>query len=265
MSWALIAGGSKGIGFSIAQSLASRKYNLALVARDSTDLSAAKYILEKNYNIQTAILVCDLSLTESADTIYAWCVKEGFDINILCNAAGMGGSKDFSALPLKDLRVMLRTNLESAVILSSTIIPLLKKHSPSYILNIGSLAGFAPIPSKAIYSSTKSAIHFFSYSLKQLLKSENISVSCLCPGPVFTKPSIKEETISQLGWFGNRMAVDADLVGELAVRGMFKQKMFIIPGKFASLISLLLRILPNRLLSRLFFAHQNKTSAYSKH
>lgn len=47
MSWALVAGGSKGIGFSIAEALAKRRYNLLLVARNHDDLILAKKILEK--------------------------------------------------------------------------------------------------------------------------------------------------------------------------------------------------------------------------
>lgn len=49
-----------------------------------------------------------------------------------------------------------------------------------------SLAGFAPFPVKNIYSATKCALIFFSYSPRYQLKEKNISVSCLCPGPVLT-------------------------------------------------------------------------------
>ncbi len=155
---------------------------------------------------------------------------------------------------------MVRTNLESPIAISLSLIPILKKNAPSYILNIGSLAGFSPIPSKSVYSSTKSAILFFSYSLRQLLKSDNISVSCLCPGPVFTKPSIEKETLNQLGRTGKLMAVKVSVVGELAVQGMLDHKMIIVPGKFSSLISYLLRIIPNRLLSNIFYSHQKKNT-----
>jgi uncharacterized protein len=258
MSWALIAGGSKGIGFSIAEALAKRQYNLALVARNHAELTNAKNKLEKFYKIKVEILPCDLSIAESAGIISDWCSARNLAINILCNAAGMGGSKDFPELPLNDLRTMIRTNVESTMALSLSLIPLLKINEPSFILNIGSLAGFAPIPIKNIYSSSKSAIHFFSYSLRSLLKSDHISVSCLCPGPVFTKSTIEKETIDQLGWIGKQMAVDTASVGELAVGGMFKRKMLIVPGKLTTFISYLLRILPVQLLVYIFYSGRKK-------
>ncbi|HSZ33818.1 MAG TPA: SDR family NAD(P)-dependent oxidoreductase [Puia sp.] len=260
MSWALIAGGSKGIGFSIAEALAKRKYNLVLVSRNMAELQSAKNTLENRFNIKAEIFECDLSSDKSAELIFVWCSTKNLEVNILCNAAGLGGSKDFLDLPIEDLRRMIRTNLESPTALILSFIPILKKNAPSYILNVGSLAGFSPIPSKSVYSSTKSAILFFSFSLRQLLKSDDISVSCLCPGPVFTKPSIEKETINQLGRAGKKMAVKVSVVGELAVQGMLDHKMIIVPGKFSSLISYLLRIVPNRLLSHIFYSHQKKNT-----
>jgi short-subunit dehydrogenase len=263
MSWALIAGGSKGIGFSIAVALAERKYNVILIARNDQELRSSKIKIENAYPVKAEILSCDLSLPETANAILDWCTAKEFDINILCNAAGIGGSKDFPYLPLTDLRTMIRLNLESPITLSSTLIPLLKKNAPSYILNIGSMAGFAPLPIKNVYASTKAALHSFSYSLRCLLKEDNISVSCLCPGPVFTKPSIEQETVKQLGRVGKWMAFDAARVGELAVQGMFLHKMIIVPGKLATLFSFFLRVLPYKLLTNIFYSFSKQKMKHS--
>ena len=123
---------------------------------------------------------------------------------MLCNVAGLGGTNDYLKLPLDSLRYMVRLNVESCMALSLTLLPLLEKNAPSYILNVASMAGMAPIPSKNMYSATKSAILFFSYSLRYQLKKQHISVSCLCPGPVYTKPEIIADTKKRLGWFGNK-------------------------------------------------------------
>ena len=254
MSWALIAGGSKGIGFSIAEALANRQYNLILIARNQTDLLVAKNRLENGKNIRVEILVCDLALAESASEISNWCLLNKFEVTVLCNAAGMGGSKDFLSLPLTDLKTMIHINFESVMALTLVLLPILQKNAPSYILNIGSMAGFTPIPIKNIYSASKSALHFFSYSLHYQLKKINISVSCLCPGPVFTKPSIEQETKNKLGWFGNRMAMKPDVVGERAVQGMLKHKMIIVPGKLASVVALFLRAIPTWLTIHIYFS-----------
>lgn len=253
MHWALIAGGSRGIGYHIAGALAARGYNIALVARNGEDLVAARNNIEKAFPVQVEIFSSDLSLPDAAVEIAGWCSEKAFRLEVLCNAAGRGGSNDYLSLPPADLRNMVHLNLESAIELTLALLPLLQKNEPSYILNIGSMAGFAPIPTKNIYSASKAALLFFSYSLRYQLTGWKISVSCLCPGPVFTKPSIEAETLKQLGWLGRQMAVDPARVGEIAVRNMLKGKMLIVPGMLSTLISLILRLLPAGLLVRIFY------------
>ncbi|MCH5689727.1 SDR family NAD(P)-dependent oxidoreductase [Niabella sp. W65] len=101
------------------------------------------------------------------------------------------------------------------------------------------MAGFSPIPVKNIYSASKSAVTFFSYSLRYQLKKKGVSVSCLAPGPVYTKPEIIKDTKEKLGWFGDFMEVPPARVGEFAVRKTLKRKMIIVPGKPARFTSIL--------------------------
>jgi hypothetical protein len=156
---------------------------------------------------------------------------------------------------------MVRLNIESCIALSLTLLPLLEKNAPSYILNVASMAGFAPIPVKNMYSATKSAVVFFSYSLRYQLKDKNISVSCLCPGPVFTKPEIVKDTKAKLGWFGMKMALDPGTVGEVAIKKTLKKKLIIVPGTLAKISSDLIRFFPRRWVVNLYgSAGKKKTS-----
>jgi short-subunit dehydrogenase len=148
--------------------------------------------------------------------------------------------------------------------LSLTLLPLLERNAPSYILNVASMAGFAPIPVKNMYSATKSAIIFFSYSLKYQLKDKNISVSFLAPGPVFTKPSIVKDTKDKLGWFGMKMAVPPGRVGEIAIRQTLRGKMVIVPGFLAKLTSSLIRILPRNTIVSLYDKAGRRSEKKSK-
>jgi short-subunit dehydrogenase len=243
---ALIAGGSRGIGFAIAEALARRGYNLVLVARHMDDLITAKNKLEKTYAVHVDVLSYDLSKEETATAIATWCTNEKINLKMLCNVAGLGGDEDYLELPLDSLRYMIHLNIESAMALSLTLLPLLEKNTPAYILNVASMAGFAPIPSKNLYSATKAAVISFSYALRYQLKPKNISVSCLAPGPVYTKPSIVKETKRQLGWLGNAMAMKPARVGEITVRKTLKGRPMIVPGGIAKILSAVLRVLPKR-------------------
>jgi uncharacterized protein len=250
--YALVAGGSKGIGYAIALALAKRDYNLVLVARHYDSLYAAKQRLESAYNIKVTILINDLSQESAASEISEWCIQRKLPLKVLCNVAGLGGARDFLTLPLDSLRYMVNLNVESGMALSLLLLPLLEQNAPSYILNVSSMAGLAPIPAKNMYAATKSAVIYFSYGLRYQLKSKNISVSCLAPGPVFTKESIKKETKKTLGWLGTKMAVAPKRVGEVAVRKMFRGRMLIIPGTLAKTTSVLVRLLPKRMASAVY-------------
>ena len=105
---------------------------------------------------------------------------------------------------------------------------------------------------KNVYSSTKAALIFFSRALDSQLEKESISVSCLCPGPVFTKPEIEKDTIEKMGWFGKQLAVSPERVGEIAVRNTLKGKFLIIPGFLPKLVSFFVRILPVGLLVNIY-------------
>jgi len=250
--WALISGGSKGIGYAIAAALAKRNYNLVLIARNEEELTNAKNKLESAFSIQVETMVLDMSKDDSAVMIGSWCTEKNLPLKVLCNVSGIGGSADYLSNSLNDSLYMLRLNTEPAVALIFYLLPLLKKNQPSYILNVSSMAGFAPISVKNIYSATKSAMIFFSYSLRYQLKKENISVSCLCPGPVFTKPSVEKETIEKLGWFGKQMAVAPDRLGEIAVDRTLKKDMIIVPGFLAKTVSLFIRSLPLKWIAYLY-------------
>jgi short-subunit dehydrogenase len=253
MPYALVSGGSKGIGYAIATALAKRKYNLILIARSEEDLKDAKTKLETAYPVHVEILPFDLSKGDSAAKIGAWCAERDLPLKMICNVTGIGGSADFLSTSLTDSLYMLRLNTEPAISLIFHLLPQLKKNQPSFILNVSSMAGFAPISIKNIYSATKSAVIFFSYSLRNQLKKDDISVSCLCPGPVFTKPSIEKETIDKLGWFGKQMAVTPEKLGEIAVDKTFRKAMIIVPGFLAKTMSVLLRTLPKRLISLIYY------------
>jgi uncharacterized protein len=250
--YALVAGGSKGIGYAIAEALAVREFNLILVARHDGPLQEAKLKLESQYGIHVETLVYDLADRRSAEEISKWCIERDIPLKMLCNVAGLGGARDYLELPLDTLHYMADLNVKACMAMSLLLLPLLEKNAPSYILNVSSMAGFAPIPAKNMYSATKSSILFFSYSLRYQLKKKKISVSVLTPGPVFTKPSIKKETREKLGFVGMAMAVSPAKVGEIAVRSTLRKKLLIVPGTTTKIFSIALRLMPMRMSAAIY-------------
>jgi uncharacterized protein len=259
--YALVAGGSKGIGYALAEALAKRKYNLILIARHWDSLQSAKQKLESQFGIHVELLSNDLSREQAADEISKWCFDRNIPLKMLCNVAGFGGVNDYLDLPLDTLRYMVNLNVASCMALTLRLLPLLEKNSPSYILNVASMAGFAPIPQKNLYAATKSFVIFFSYALHYQLQEKNISVSCLAPGPVFTKASVVRDTKESLGWFGMKIQVPPARVGEVAIKKTLKGKLMIVPGTVARLTSWVIRFLPKKTVASIYNRFGKKYSA----
>ncbi len=78
---------------------------------------------------------------------------------------------------------MIELNITSLTYLTKLFIPLLKKQSEAYILNVASTAAFQPGPLMSVYYATKAYVLHFSEGLSEELKNTSVRVSTLCPGP----------------------------------------------------------------------------------
>ena len=180
---ALITGASSGIGLDMAIYLASKKYELILVARNRENL---EYIQQK-LPTKTTIIVMDLSIEQKVKELCVLMKKENIDM--LINNAGFGDFGNFSETELtKDLE-MINTNIKAVHILTKYALKNMLKNDSGYILNVASSAGFMPGgPLLSTYYATKSYVLSLTESIYYELKKKKskIVISALCPGPVDT-------------------------------------------------------------------------------
>jgi len=145
----------------------------------------------------------------------------------------------------------VQLNIQPLISLSHLFIPGMKKHPKAYILNVGSIASFYPVPYKSIYAASKSFVYSFSMALKEELKSTSIKVSVLCPGPVTTN----EEVIARIkaqGRLGKLIKMTPDEVAKIAVRGLLNGKIIIIPGLLNRFSLFVMKSLPVGWLQYIF-------------
>ncbi|HEY0611638.1 MAG TPA: SDR family oxidoreductase [Chitinophaga sp.] len=249
-SYALITGASKGIGRSLAASLARRKYNLLLVARSSADLATLSTTLAAEYGIQAHYLALDLSLPDAAQQVRNWCLEQQFKVSLLVNNAGYGVWGYFDELPLIDQCNMLQLNMQLPVELSWHMIPLLKEHPKAYILNVSSTAAYQAVPTMALYAASKSFMLSFSRGLRYELKRTQIAVSCLCPGPVNTN-FIERAKMQAVQATAEKFGMTPEAVAEKALKGLFAGKAEIIPGALNAISALGTRLLPKAMIERI--------------
>ena len=241
MAFALITGGSGGIGICLARELAQRKHDILLVARSGEQLSKQCLALQKEYNVKADYLSLDLSLPDAHLTVASWLTKNSYSIDILINNAGYGIWNPVERTKLADLTNMMQLNMNTVVNLCYTLLPELKKHPKSFILNVASTAAYQAVPTLATYAATKSFVILFTRGLRMELKKSSVSVSCFSPGATSTG-FVDRAGMESMKERAEKFSMKPEAVAKIGITGMLKGKAEIIPG-FVNWISVKLTYL----------------------
>jgi len=186
MTTALITGASAGIGAVFAEQLASRKFDLVLVARSQDQLQALADSLSDQQGIRTTVIVQDLTVPNAAATVMAQLDQQGIVIDMLINNAGIGAYGEFAEVDLQTHLKMLQLNITVLVELTHRCLQGMRSRRSGSILNISSTAAFQPIPYFGTYAATKAFVLSFSEALWYECQPYNIKVVGVCPGPTET-------------------------------------------------------------------------------
>lgn len=227
--YTLITGASKGIGRALAVECAKRGMNLVLISLPGENLKELSTELAGKYNIKTCYKTLNLTDIEAPEIIHSWCIDNNVPVNILINNAGVGCVDDFESQTANFYQDMIDLNVNSVVKLTRLFLPDLKKNNPSYILNLGSIASFYPIPFKVVYSASKIFVYSFSRALREELKHCDVFTSVLCPGPVITNPYVTSRILQQ-GKTGKWSSLAPERVAAIAIKRMLRKRFVIIPG-----------------------------------
>lgn len=185
--WALVTGGSSGIGAAIVRKLASQGLNVVIVALDDAVLAKFKDVIVKEFpNVEFRFVGCDLS-EASGETYFAAVKKatEDIDVQILCNNAGFITTGGFADVPLKREMANYHTNVTSGLTLTHYFADnMLNKGLRGLITYTSSSAAFIPNPMSALYASTKIFLTTFAASIAAELAEGKIDVLVVHPSPI---------------------------------------------------------------------------------
>jgi uncharacterized protein len=261
-SFVLITGASAGIGKALAVEFAMRGKNLLLVSLPDTGLEKLADELTNQYNIIANWYCVDLTAPRAAAEVFSWCKHNSFLVDTLVNNAGFGNLSSFEKTNGEVLNNMMMLNNSSLVKLTHEFIPELKKFKQSYLMNVGSLASFMPIPNKSLYAATKSFVYAFSQSLFYELRDINIHVSCLCPGGTLTE-RIRVDLAKQRLKRTN-FCQSPEQVAKYAVNKLYKKRFRIIPGWYNRILFWFSQVLPDflkiQIIEMAFKTNELKTS-----
>ena len=188
---ALITGGSQGIGFAAAQSMAKEGANVAICARDKSKLDQSVEKL-KEYDVEVAGFAGDATDKVEISRILDETLAHFGRLDILVNnVGGLYKRGHFMDLSEEDWEISLNLNFYSAFYASRATLPHMLKNKWGRIIFISSVVGRElggpPLFDQAVeYSFSKNLLLSLNKIISKGVAGDNITVNCICPGPIRT-------------------------------------------------------------------------------
>jgi 3-oxoacyl-[acyl-carrier protein] reductase len=187
---AAISGGTRGIGYNIAEALLAEGAQVYLCGRSELTLREALHALGKGGNTGADGCVDGISVDvgryDDCRRFVHGAAERFGGLDLLINNAGIGIMKPVEKLSPEEWDATLHTNLSSVFYCSHEAIPLMRKRGGGYIFNISSLAGANAFPGGAAYNASKFGLNGFSEAMMQEVRYDGIRVSYIMPGSVDT-------------------------------------------------------------------------------
>jgi 3-dehydrosphinganine reductase len=234
--WAIISGGSKGIGKATAKLFVQLGGNVCIVARTLEILkNAADEIrsVKGEENQLVEVISCDMSDAEQVNQLFNEHIKKFGVPDYLFNIVGISYPNYTDKLTLEDYKLHMDTNFYGQLNAILTVLPHYMKQKEGYFVNMSSIAGYIGLMGYAAYTPTKFAIVGLSEVLRNEYKAYNIKVSIIYPPDTDTF-GLHEEAKTrpeELNIIAERAGLmQPDKVAEIIVKGILKGKFHIHAG-----------------------------------
>ncbi|HEX5482774.1 MAG TPA: SDR family oxidoreductase [Terriglobia bacterium] len=184
---AVVTGGTRGIGFSIAEALAKEGAKVFVCSRDGGSVKKAVDALVKASVVDhIGGIAADVERYEDCRKVIQGAAEKFGGLDILVNNAGLGIFKPIDQLAPEEWNTVIGTNLSGVFYCCHEAIPLMRKRGGGYIFNISSLAGVNAFPGGSAYNASKFGLNGFSEAMMQEIRYDGIRVSYIMPGSVDT-------------------------------------------------------------------------------
>jgi short-subunit dehydrogenase len=182
---AVVTGAASGIGEALAAQLAERGSSLVLVDRDKERLTGVADRLRADHPaLAVATHVADLSDEQQTDALAATLAAEHPETTVLINNAGVALGGRLDQVTLEEFDWVMAVNFRAVVRLTHALLPALKGHPGSHLVNVSSVFGIFAPAGQAAYSASKFAVRGFSEAIRHELAENRVGVTVVHPGGI---------------------------------------------------------------------------------
>lgn len=190
---AVITGGGKGLGKTIAEHLLAQGMKVAICGRTASTISQTAEELSERYPGQIIGRTCDVSQSVEVDTFFEF-VKENFgEVHVLINNSGFGKQTLIWQTEESDWDEVMNTNVKGAYLMCKAFVPTMIKNQDGYILNIASQAALNGYANAGVYCASKFAMLGLAKSLQEEVREHQVHVHTLNPALIQSQKVEGEE------------------------------------------------------------------------
>jgi short-subunit dehydrogenase len=243
MNYALITGGSSGIGREYARELAAQGWNLIIVSNRSEDNLRVAEELSRQYGVMAEPLYADLTEADAAEKIYDHVQSLGIEVEVLINNAGMLLFSQLVNTPAPQLERIIALHCTTPTKLCQLFARDMAARGRGHILIMSSITAWTPYPTISHYAATKAYLHSFAQSLWYEMRERGVSITTVYPSAVDT-PFYKLEDKMRRRLLCCGMMLSAEDVARRALRTMFRRRRRCLPGFWTKLEAAICAVLP---------------------
>jgi hypothetical protein len=182
--WAVVAGGSEGLGAAFAAEIARRGVNLVLVARREEPLARTAAGLRREHSVEVVTVAADLADPGTPGTLAG--ATAGKPVGLVVMNAALSPTGPFTAAAPSELATAIDLNCRGTVLLSRAFLPAMAERGRGGLILVSSLAGLQGVPHLAVYSATKAFLIHLAEALWSEARGSGVDVLACCPGVVTT-------------------------------------------------------------------------------
>jgi uncharacterized protein len=249
--YALITGASSGIGMAMARLLATKGFDLGLVARRAERLEALAADL-RALGAEADVFVADLSVSGAAMRLADEAKAKRARVDVLVNNAGATVTKGFVGASLDEQLAFLELTVVTPTALARALLPAMLTQNWGRIINISSIAALSSGgKGNTLYPAGKSYLLKFSQSLNAEVKDRGVFVTAVLPGFVATEFQAANNIPMEEGDAPRRFSQTPEEVAREAWARNQRGHEIVVPGALPKVAAFLMRALPEPLMRAL--------------